>query len=486
MVRRGEGVRIAAGLARSYYIGVESDPPAAVCLVPGSTEPGHDIDLPERRFELRISEPVEFPLFISSTRLADRPGELVEIDREQMRPLPPIRTVLRTQRRSERGTVSVELHARLTEIGTLDLWCSQVESDRRWRLQFDVRSATQTDIAAHQSAAEAEGVIDEATWQACEERIQATFAGDQKSAECGKSASAKPESLVKSLIKATGVDRREWPTSLLRRIWETLMDVEPGRRKSVVHEARWLNLLGYALRPGYGLAVDDWRVTETWRHVQGKLAHGAAVCRNESYILWRRIAGGLSSGQQRAVAEPLLTNVRALHRRLVGGKAKSGDPPIELQDTAEMWRLLGSLELLPVNVKVQLGDVLVELLPKKKIEPVRGALVWALGRLGQRVPVYGPLNTIVAADVAERWLRGLLALDRTEAFDKLAVMQLARGTDDRRRDVSQRLREELVAWLSEHEAPVHYLELVRVGGQLDAEEQGQVFGESLPKGLRIA
>ena len=34
MVRRGQGVRIAAGLARTYYIGVESQPPAALCLVP--------------------------------------------------------------------------------------------------------------------------------------------------------------------------------------------------------------------------------------------------------------------------------------------------------------------------------------------------------------------------------------------------------------------------------------------------------------------
>ena len=44
MVRRGEGVKIAAGLARTYYIGFESDPPAAMCLVPGSAEPGQTIE----------------------------------------------------------------------------------------------------------------------------------------------------------------------------------------------------------------------------------------------------------------------------------------------------------------------------------------------------------------------------------------------------------------------------------------------------------
>ena len=84
------------------------------------------------------------------------------------------------------------------------------------------------------------------------------------------------------------------------------MEVEAGRRRSPVHEARWLNLLGFALRPGYGLAVDDWRVAETWRIVQGKLVHPAAACRMEGWILWRRIGGGLVAGQQQALAEPLL------------------------------------------------------------------------------------------------------------------------------------------------------------------------------------
>ncbi len=62
-------------------------------------------------------------------------------------------------------SVSVALHARLTEIGTLDLWLSEIGGRRSWRLQFDVRSATQTDVAAHESQAEDEGVVDEAIWQ---------------------------------------------------------------------------------------------------------------------------------------------------------------------------------------------------------------------------------------------------------------------------------------------------------------------------------
>ena len=179
MVRRGEGVRIAAGLARSYYLEVggahAADAPTAVCVVPGSAQPAKRSSCPNVKFDLLISEPVEFPLHVSSTRLTDRPGQTVAIDSEQMRSLPPLRTALRTQRRSQRGTVPVDLHAHLSEIGTIELWCSQVDGDRRWRLQFDVRAATQTDRVATVSRGESQGVLDEQAWDQCLMRVTRYF-----------------------------------------------------------------------------------------------------------------------------------------------------------------------------------------------------------------------------------------------------------------------------------------------------------------------
>lgn len=474
MVRRGEGVRIAANLARSYYIRVAADPPVAVCLVPGSATPGQDITLANRTFELTISEPVEFPLLVSSTRLTDSPGDLVPIDLEQMRVLPPIRTVLRTERRNETGSLPVQLHAHLTEIGTIDLSCSEVGKPRSWRLQFDVRSATQTDVAPHESQAEQEGVVDEGTWQRCRELLTRVF---------GPAADEPADSLMKRLGAIAGADRSSWPTSLLRRMWEVLLELEAGRRQSPTHESRWLNLLGFALRPGYGLAVDDWRVAETWRTLQGKLAHDTPTIRQESLILWRRVAGGLSAGQQRAIAEPLLAAVRGLHRRLTSGKQTA-----ELRqaaESAEVWRLLGSLELLPVPVKVELGGILVDLWSKKKLANVREPMVWTLGRLGQRVPVYGPLNTVVPREKAEQWLGRLRDQPQPAAIDLLAAMQLGRHTGDRHRDLSDTERNETVRWLEQHGAPPRFLQLVQAGGHLEREEERQIFGESLPLGLRL-
>ena len=72
-----------------------------------------------------------------------------------------------------------------------------------------------------------------------------------------------------------------------------------------------------------------------------------------------------------------------------------------------------------------------------------------------------------------------------DAASWLAVMQLARRTDDRYRDVREKLRSQVLVWLERDAAPQHFSELVRDVGRLDDEEQGLVFGESLPKGLRI-
>ncbi|MEN6366379.1 MAG: Hsp70 family protein [Thermoguttaceae bacterium] len=480
MVRRGQGVRIAAGLARTYYVGVESSgssstSPLAVCVLPAGVEPGQDIVLKEPQFKLLVSEPAEFPLLVSSTRLTDKPGEVVTVDREQLTPLPPMRTVLRTRKREASETVAVDLHARLTEIGTLELWLGELAGRRRWRLEFDVRSTTQTDIAAHQSQAEGEGILDEAAWTACQTLVDCCF---------GPEGTDKPEGLVKRLSAAAGMSRGQWPTSFCRRLWESLMAVESGRRRSAAHEARWLNLLGFALRPGYGLAVDDWRVAQTWTALQNKFAHASANVRLEGWVLWRRIGGGLAAGQQQALADPLLGPIRSLHRQLTTGRGGS-DFSFSIPETAEMWRLLGSLELLSAETKSQLGGMVLDMLPKRKMEPVRSAMVWAVGRLGARTPLYGPLNAVVPAQTVAAWVERLMAASSCDVERSLAVMQLARRTDDRYRDLPEKLRAEAAGWLGGTSAPSHFAELIRRGGALDDEEQGLVFGESLPVGLRI-
>ena len=472
MVRRGVGVRIAAGLARTYYIGIHSEGEMAVCLLPAGTEEGKTVDLAERRFELMIREPVEFPIYASSTRLTDEPGTVLPFDTEQMTALPPIRTVLEASKKGAAAAVAVELHARLTEVGTLDLWCSEVAGSRRWRLQFDVRAATETDREGHSGSGEAEGVLDESLIDSCRQAVRTAF-----------SAASPPSGLVKQLEELSALKRRDWPMTLLRNFWEASIEVESGRRRSPEHEARWLYLTGFALRPGYGLAVDDWRVAQTWRLLQGKRAHHTPACRVEWLILWRRIAGGLNAGQQQALGDPLLAALRASRK---GGQSRRPDVGASSHEAAEAWRLLGSLELIPVVTKVELAAEMLDLAGREKVGAVRDAALWAVGRLGARVPMYGPLNTVVLPDDVDPWLRRLLDAKVEPESVAFTLVQLGRRTGDRHRDIGEELRQRLLGWLDRHAAPPHYQQLVSQGGDLADEEAGLMFGESLPKGLRLA
>jgi hypothetical protein len=102
------------------------------------------------------------------------------------------------------------------------------------------------------------------------------------------------------------------------------------------------------------------------------------------------------------------------------------------------------------------------------------------------MPVYGPLNVVVPPETSSQWLTALLDERQSDPNDALAVMQLARRTQDRYRDIDEALRRRTLDWLEDQHAAEHYRQLVREGGRLDEEEQMRVFGESLPKGLRLA
>ena len=475
MVRRGKGTKISAGLARSYYIGVTGQPPQAVCLLPAGAEPGHDVRLQQPQFELRVGTPIELPIYSSSVRLNDAPGSLIDLDSESLKQLPPIRTVISGKQYRDQNEIPVELHASLTEVGTMDLYCQELNGEGKWKLQFDVRSATHTDVTTDTSSAESEGILDESIWERCQVLVKEAFA--QRDRE--------PDRVVQQLSDELDSPRDAWPPSLLRRLWETLLEREAGRQLSARHEARWLNLVGFFLRPGYGMAMDDWRVATTWKLVQGKLFHESARCRAESWILWRRVAGGLTSGQQETLATPLLVAIRQTHKQSMTGRGKGAQIEFGSHEAAEIWRLLGSLERLPQRQKVELGNIILDLAPKRRFQASRDGMLWALGRLASRRPFYGLLNDVVDRDVVSKWVKRLMDDAVDAPMDRLTMMQMARFCDDRYRDLDASLRQAVADWLQRETTSTDLSRLVLEGGQLDHEQETKILGDSLPVGLRL-
>jgi molecular chaperone DnaK (HSP70) len=147
LVRRGRGIRIRGGAPRSYYIGVETSLPAvpgsppplkALCVVPFGMEEGTEVDVPGQEFGLVVGEPAEFRFLGSTVRRADTAGTLVEEWEGQIDELSPVTTSLNAPG-NEGRTVPVHLHSKVTEIGTLELWCHSRDGKQRWKLEFNVR-----------------------------------------------------------------------------------------------------------------------------------------------------------------------------------------------------------------------------------------------------------------------------------------------------------------------------------------------------------
>ncbi len=479
MVRRGVGIRIVAGLARTYYVGVEQadGQQAALCLVAAGTESSSSPTVIDRIFKVRTSEPVEFPIFVSGTRLMDQPGQIIPYDPEQLSALPPIRTVLSSRKRGDVAIVDARLSATLTEIGTLDLWCEQIDNSRRWQLQFDVRSATQTDREAHTGTAEQSGIVDLELIACAVDVLRSVFGSD---------GTVRPEETMKRLTEVIGQPRSDWPPSLLRALWAELLELSNGRKRSALHEARWLNLVGFCLRPGFGMAADDWRVEETWKATNGRLVHSTSACLAELRTLCRRISGGLAAGRQTQIASTVLPAIRQRFRQVQTGRGKAAPYASGNHEAAEIWRMLGSMELLAQTARIELGTMIVDIFNRASFESVRNALIWSLGRIGGRVPVYGPLNLVVPLPEITAWIDVLLRVgDLQDATTQLTLMQLTRKTNDRFRDVDERLRQRVIDRLSTVGAKSHLVQLIAEGGSLECEEAGLILGESLPVGLRL-
>jgi molecular chaperone DnaK (HSP70) len=147
LARRGRGVRIRGGTARSYYVGVASAMPAvpgqpppvkALCVVPFGVEEGTELAVPGAEFGLLVGEQARFRFFASSTRGDDAVGVVLdEWDTAELDELPPLEARLEGP---AAGRVPVRLSVHVTEIGTLELWFVARDGGERWKLEFTVRA----------------------------------------------------------------------------------------------------------------------------------------------------------------------------------------------------------------------------------------------------------------------------------------------------------------------------------------------------------
>ncbi|HUQ96004.1 MAG TPA: Hsp70 family protein [Bryobacteraceae bacterium] len=455
----GTGVLVRGGLPRAYFIGIgeEGGRVRTVCLAPRGTEEGSTLDLDLEGLQLVANRPVSFRLYSSLTRTEDKLGEVVEFSPEELETLhqhAPLNAVIRFGKKIEERLIPVKLGAKLTEVGTLDIWAESKISEQRWRLQFELRKRAESRV--QKPAA----VVNEEALVKAEEMIAATF---------GARGTFPPQELPSQLEQTLALGRNSWPSSAIRRLADRLLENAEGRKRGPLYEARWLNLTGFCLRPGFGFPGDDLRIEQARRvYASGLQFANQVQCEIEWWIFWGRVSGGLNRNQQADIYQ------RISQYLLPRGQKKP--PRVNSSLLREMWRTASSLELLPMQTKTELGEALIK---RVKTDEYGDNELWCLSRLGARRLFYGPINQVLPATTVSRWVDALAKAKKTGD----AVAAMAMRTGDASRDVSEATMAVARKAVSGDE---HALAVMEGESERDMAALGRIFGEELPSGLVVA
>jgi len=241
-----------------------------------------------------------------------------------------------------------------------------------------------------------------------------------------------------ALEEEAGEPRDKWSITLIRHLFDVLE-----------RTPKFWNMAGFLLRPGTGHILDPERIAKVWKIILQESFDDPQL-----WIAIRRIAPGLTKGQQLYVKTPLFKRLNL--------QAKGRE---EQYHAEELVRTLASLELLEIKDKVKLGNALLECLEKGNIRP---AYLWALGRLGARVPLFATASALIGKETVEKWLERLLVLQDPGTREwKLMLSQLARKTPVPHLDISESLRG-------------------RVNPEeLNDEAREELIGDSLPLGIAL-
>jgi molecular chaperone DnaK (HSP70) len=148
-VREGSGIRIRSGTTKAYYISVEVPRPAipgfapptkAVCIAPVGMEEGTQEVLKDLKFHLAAGDNLQFPFLVSGTRTQDQLGDSIEDweDDTDIEPLTSIQAHIKSDNQAHMFPVQIE--SRLSEVGTLELYCKEQNGANTWKLEFGVRN----------------------------------------------------------------------------------------------------------------------------------------------------------------------------------------------------------------------------------------------------------------------------------------------------------------------------------------------------------
>jgi len=456
-VRKNNGTRISGGVPRAFYLacGIAEEEKAITVLKRGAEE-GTVYQTP-LSLSVVANQAVSFYLFHSHTRLGDAVGDIVSIDEEQMQSLPPIQTVL-SMGKGKTQEVSVALEITMTEIGTINLELIAQQTPHRWQLEFQINDSRGNENAL---SVLDKRLSDLTVDRVCSEQAKAYL----KNYYCG-GGSVDVKRGLSELQNIIGIEKELWPPSVLRALADSLLEVSSYRNRSPMMLAKWWNLIGYCLRPGFGYPLDDMRIKRIWKLILEEIKKG----QNKETLLqlWiciRRIAGGLNRGQQCQLASLLMGDLLDKRGRIPTIKNRT-----EKYFFTEKVRAFASMELIDKKKKASVAYAISELQSPSSAE------IWALGRLSARRLQCGSIDSVISADHCYKCLEKIM---RSKSANELhhfsfALQTLLQDSGQKSltiRDQALKRYPELNEYLTEKEE--------------DGPSEEALFGEKLPLGLKL-
>jgi molecular chaperone DnaK (HSP70) len=461
--------RITSGAARAVYLEVHSsqtkDRTSLVCILPRGAAPGETFRITGLDLALRINSPVRFQARSSTRDRHDAPGALVSADPD-FHHLPALETTI-TVPGARLETLPVTLTARTNELGLLQVACESTDPHHpgSWPLDFNLRATAEP---APQDEGTPDIGVDGEKRTAVRERITKWF-----SAPLNPRDKLSATNLLKHLEKLLGQPKAEWNGALVRSLWPTLRDVAEFRRHSIDHEETWLILAGFLLRPGFGAPRDALRIDELWNLLSpGPVRPGKRI-QLQLHILWRRVAGGLDRERQEALLAPELP-------KLLGPKPAS----------AELVRLAGSLERLPVSTRTSLAEHFLKMAEELTDAGQHAAPYYhALGLLLNRTPLRAGPDSVLPSELVEKAFDTFGHLDWSASHHaelRTLFLRAARRTDNRHLDVPKSVAERIASKLEKSGLSPARVACLRSYRPVETADQTSLIGESLPPGLVLS
>jgi hypothetical protein len=395
--------------------------------------------------------------------------------------------------------VPVRLSASATDIGTLQLTCRPLESsseaaywpeEQSWQFEFEILSQTGSSAVVAQSVAEGDVPEPHTRITQALSAIEEVFGKAD-----AKAAKAHPPGQLRTRLEKTLGPRDSWNIATLRAMADQLLALQKRRRRSAAHERVWCWLLGYCLRPGYGMEGDAARMATVWGLFDVGIQYDAES-QNQSqwWLLWRRVCGGLVPSEQVILAERvlgLLSRLGSAKRQKTKGK---GAAVLKAQAAGQgdAVRLLGMLELLPAEERQSIGQRLLKMLQQ---DINNESLWWSLGRVGARqlvsVERYSPgaVQPLMPKVVAP-WLETLRhCMMGKKSFPTVAaafaLMQMAQRTNEPQFNIEQGLADAIRETLQGLKVPDRWVAAIDQVCDQDEEDQSLRLGEQMPRGLRL-